>query len=283
MKNEYWEKEEFEDLVNRSLIALYETKVNKTCKVVPSFLRVSHSELDVIRKSGHYFSPYDREYFFTEIDIKNDGIPIYATRADKIFKKCSHLPDEYLRSYHFFRVKNPPDAFWNEGGMFYYKQIVVQMTSNNKIWLQKSYVAINREGIIHDAVIKNSSGKYLIAPIGVFGEDENGPIKSDIVSTALTIGLWQDRIYLWNVTAIEGHAKATFGVYPEQIKSLFYSRELPLTETGRKRPILHWVASHQRRLKKGIDIDIDKYLRGTNEFIYQGTKFKITRPLKQTG
>jgi hypothetical protein len=99
-------------------------------------------------------------------------------------------------------------------------------------------------------------------------------------SASSVIQFWQDRRYLWNVTAKEGIAKATFSVYPEQVKSLFYARDMPMTETGRKRPILHWVAAHNRRLKNGIDVDIDKHLRGINEFVYQGTKFVISRPLK---
>jgi len=57
---------------------------------------------------------------------------------------------------------------------------------------------------------------------------------------------------------------------------------LPLTVTGRKKPILHWVRAHQRRIKEGVDIDINKHLRGCCEFVMNDTKFCITLPHKQT-
>jgi len=53
-----------------------------------------------------------------------------------------------------------------------------------------------------------------------------------------------------------GEAKAHLGCMREEIKSLLYARDLPMTSTGRKKPILHLVAAHKRRIKEGTDIDI---------------------------
>jgi hypothetical protein len=97
---------------------------------------------------------------------------------------------------------------------------------------------------------------------------------------AAVINLFNDKRFLWNVVASEGRAKVTFGVYEEQIKSLFYARDLPLTATGRKRPILHWVAAHRRRIKSGVDIDITKHLRGCSGFDMLGTRFDIINPVR---
>jgi hypothetical protein len=134
-------------------------------------------------------------------------------------------------------------------------------------------------GKIHDTYFYSPEDrKHIVAATGI--EYDNNNKRSDIVWASCVLGLGSDKKHLWNVTANEGFAKATFGVYPEQIKSLFYSRELPMTETGRKRPILHWVRSHRRRIKEGIEVDIEKHLKGINEFVYNGTKFIITRPLK---
>lgn len=71
------------------------------------------------------------------------------------------------------------------------------------------------------------------------------------------------------------------GVDAEIVKSLFYARQAPLSESGRRRPILHWVRSHQRRLATGIDIDIEKHLRGVTEFEMDGFPFRIVQPLKR--
>jgi hypothetical protein len=109
-----------------------------------------------------------------------------------------------------------------------------------------------------------------------------GVISPAVVSAATSINLYSDRKNYWNVMAYEDDgARALFGVEEEEVKSLFYSRSLPLTDTGRKRPILHWVAAHKRRLAAGTEIDIEKFLRGTNEFVMSGTKFMITRPERQ--
>jgi hypothetical protein len=286
--NCYWEKEEFEDLVARGLIAIYENTINKKCKKVPKYLKVNDNEFSFIKYKGCYFSPYDRESMKGEVDLINDGLPSFSMRTYKPFShgaspdKDYHLKTEYLRSWYLIRLNKLPNPFLCEAKGIVYKQIVLQATLNEKLWLQKSYVVIDDKGGIWDSyVLHPQTREKIFLPIGRFKiPNSDEIIQTDMLGVSLTFGLYQDRRYLWNVAAKEGIAKATFGVYPEQIKSLFYAREMPMTETGRKRPILHWVASHQRRLKNGIDIDIEKHLRGVNEFVYQGTKFIITRPTK---
>jgi hypothetical protein len=68
------------------------------------------------------------------------------------------------------------------------------------------------------------------------------------------------------------------GVDAALVKSLFYARQAPRTETGRRRPILHWVDAHKRRLKAGIDVDVREHLRGVRQFEMDGFPFRITSP-----
>ena len=95
-----------------------------------------------------------------------------------------------------------------------------------------------------------------------------------------------DRLFIWNIETQEPNtelgipALVTFGVEAEMVKSLVYARSLPVTESGRKRPILHWVRAHQRRMQDGVDVDIEKFLRGITEFDMGGLNFRITRPVK---
>lgn len=103
--------------------------------------------------------------------------------------------------------------------------------------------------------------------------------------SSIAVNLWCDRKYLWQVnTSSETlgsiETPLTMGVSPDHIKSLFYARTLPVTESGRRRPILHWVRAHQRRLKDGIDIDIEKHLRGIEEFSMGGFDWSIINPRK---
>jgi len=101
------------------------------------------------------------------------------------------------------------------------------------------------------------------------------------------VSLHNDRRYFWEVTAVEPFmdgldAKAMFSVDESYIKSLFYARSIPMTASGRLRPILHWVSAHKRRLERGVDIDVRKHLRGIDAFAMHGVNFRITEPRKQT-
>jgi len=100
------------------------------------------------------------------------------------------------------------------------------------------------------------------------------------------VGIHNDRRYFWEVQATEEFweeypAKAMFSIDEEYIKSLFYARSVPITKTGRLRPILHWVQAHKRRLKEGIDIDVNKHMRGIDSFVMHDVKFSITQPRKK--
>jgi hypothetical protein len=286
MENTYWEKEEFEDLVIRSLMSLYETKIMKKCFKVPSFIRPSEKDIKEIRSFGCYFPANDRLHLLGDYDLKNDGITKKACLGwDPIdFDYKEKNLDSYFRICHVKLINNIPSGILSYKKIKYfnnqkiYKIIYFDATNKNGIWIQKSYVTMNEEGTFNITYGRHQDDGRLLSLS--FGESKEFNIPTDIGYATAVLSFQADTRYLWNVTAKEGIAKATFCVYPEQIKSLFYSREMPLTETGRKRPILHWVAAHQRRIKNGIDIDIEKHLRGITEFTYQGTKFTITRPIK---
>lgn len=104
-------------------------------------------------------------------------------------------------------------------------------------------------------------------------------------TAAITLNLNNDARGLWNVRVAESvmgswKTPLRLGTSAEHVKSLFYARQAPLTESGRKRPILHWVRAHQRRIKEGIDIDVMKHLRGIEQFEMDGMEFEITQPVK---
>lgn len=116
--------------------------------------------------------------------------------------------------------------------------------------------------------------------------DPGLPLTTMLASVGINI--FCDKRHLWQVqtrepTILTKHPTAlTVGVSPEHIKSLFYARSLPLTESGRKRPILHWVRAHHRRIADGIDIDVSQHLRGITGFEMGGFEWSITNPVKET-
>lgn len=152
-----------------------------------------------------------------------------------------------------------------------------------KIASRVSYFAVNQDGSIwscHDRKkLRREWGASWSIHDDIYSGYHWGPG---------ALSLLADRRFLWLVDTseplmhINWKAKLQFGVEPEMVKSLFYSRSIPLTATGRLKPILHWVEAHRRRIKSGIEIDINKYLRGTESFEMGGLNFDITSPTKRT-
>jgi len=84
---------------------------------------------------------------------------------------------------------------------------------------------------------------------------------------------------LWKIVAMEGKYKGTFSVDYEQIKSLLYARDAPVTQTGRLKYIRHWVRSHQRRVENGTELTrIPRHLRGVDTIQIGTTIFRIINP-----
>jgi hypothetical protein len=78
-------------------------------------------------------------------------------------------------------------------------------------------------------------------------------------------------------------AQTRLSVLDEEIQSLFYARDLNPTTTGRKKPLLHWVKAHHRRMKSGVEVDISEYLRGDTKFNLLGMDLEIISPVKSKG
>ena len=89
-----------------------------------------------------------------------------------------------------------------------------------------------------------------------------------------------DLRHQWTIKTPLEDTSVTVGAYAENVKSLLYARSLPMTATGRKRPILHAVNAHRRRLKSGIEIDITPFLRGTHTVEMGGSVFQVSAPAR---
>jgi hypothetical protein len=286
----YWETEEFEDLVARGLIAMYESKIKINKRSLPA-TRLNDELMHRIKRIGCYFPSNDRVMFIEQsddgraakkqiIDSINDGRPdfcLWSTRANNLWEKG------YLQTFYMEHIHSLPKPFKTDFPGKIYR--VVALNFNEQVTGICDYVTINSKGEIRSVYRPVNyhhpiTGRTISIKDLPQSDTENA---QDVITlwAAATLQIYQDRRFLWNVKAKEGIAKATFAVHPEQIKSLFYARDLPMTESGRKRPILHWVKSHQRRMKEGTDIDVEKYLRGTHEFVYNNTKFEITNPIKK--
>lgn len=82
----------------------------------------------------------------------------------------------------------------------------------------------------------------------------------------------------WRIRHMNERAPIDIGCSREEVKSLLYARTAPMTESGRKRPILHLVQSHRRRMKSGTDVDVSDFIRGSREVSLGGDTFQVIAP-----
>lgn len=82
----------------------------------------------------------------------------------------------------------------------------------------------------------------------------------------------------WNIDISDFATITTYGS-EESVKELLDIRKEPLTKTGQRKKVLHWVAGHRRNYKNKT-VDIESHLRGLTEFELGGFAVNITQPTK---
>lgn len=279
-ENGYWDSEGFEETLSLAIEGMHNQVPTKFSRMLRKKQHgVSKGEIEWMRNVGPYFPPGDRiasEF----VDIKNDGIPKTSSVA-----LCFYIGDdeEYVLgefSVAFLRRMKPgflpADAIRRRPGPVYalYRWFSGEKGKVDGWFSFKNFVTLHKENFYPVICSQWNNDEKLERKVVPDDSD-------DAAMAAATWSFWQDRRYLWNVVAVDDIMKVRFGVHAEQIKSLFFARQAPKTDTGRKRPILHWVKSHTRRIREGVEIDIEKHLRGTPEFIMDGTKFIISRPVRK--
>lgn len=281
MDGRYWALDDFERHIDAAIICLSEDnylpkkKINRGLIVdCPRNRLFQDVDFAKLKNTGVYFGPGDRVF-----------------DADAIWMEIDTLPEASAYSFgpeHAIDMRSLPQN--SQSGESPYLEIIFSRKINNfpkgvisfcpTIAKYKLSLVYGKEkGGVH-----GWSYYFGIDKDGLISPCDSGVKRQDLdiikMYAATTLGMECDRKYLWNVSTVCDGAKVTLGVYESQIKSLLYARELPMTETGRKRPILHWVESHRRRLKTGVNVDVQKFLRGTSEFEMFGEKFFISNPVK---
>jgi len=257
-----WQQEEFEDHIASMLVSLFETRISGKARNnhnKPARLKETH--LVRARVMGPYVPGKDRRVWPGHFDLVNDKLPLSACvslpgmieghyRHTALVERVNELPHGvgklsppcYRVSYFIYRDKGPVEGF-------------------------TAYFAVDPGGRIH------------MAPMGGFEWGSDGGSLEAMSMAAQALQCEADRRFCWQIEAKEKLARAFLGCQPEQVKSLLYARSLPLSATGRRRPILHLVEAHRRRLKNGTEIDITEFLRGVSEVEMGGTLFRVHAPV----
>ena len=279
-----WDQETFEEYVETVLISSFERRLSKNRHAPLNSL--SDNDLNFYRQFPPYIPGLDREILNElEIDVINDGFND---------KACLVLPggfqgeetDDYYKGYssavtikrvdkikgrHFIRTSAGRD----------YKMSIFTF-KNNSIKGYYSYITVDKNGSIYpfDEQVMNGRGyspgfkREILSLLSI----EPHIIRQRMSIFSYAMQFYSDKKFIWTITAREDNAAVEIGCSDNEVKSLLYARDTPLTKTGRKRPILHLVNSHHRRIKSGIEIDIKEYLRGISTVIIKNTEFTVKPP-----
>ncbi len=278
-----WSKESFEDTVAAALITCFEARIKKTKGAGPNTLNEERAML--IRKAGPYIPGNDREILFNDegttqpFDIDNDPLPLAGCWAHS----TSHLPpvdgqySGWFRSI-FVRQRDRLDNGWRrrDGGALY--ELVYMTSQNEFVEGERFFFSVTKEGrvVACEAVVRGDVGGFQSRHMEFRTEPEQ--LAQIELAASATLQYLADQRYCWVIEAREQNAFVRLGCQEEEIKSLMYARTLPLTETGRKRPIMHLVESHKRRMRNGTEIDVQAGLRGVQTVEIGGTTFTVRPP-----
>ena len=264
-----WTQDEFELQIEEMLDAAYRTPVaRKYTTMRARASRITPGIIEGIREAGPHMPGKDRivlphTYGF---DLRNDPLPIRA---------CLSIPgqDGYGRQIGYLRRMN---------GVISGRDLAaldVERMPDDMPWYRATHLMIKGRGLMGATVwcwIDAAGQVRLAKSPGLDPATDNTTAMLDFIST--TLQAQADRRFCWEIAADEGYGKASLGCTADEVKSLLYARQLPVTATGRKRPILHLVAAHRRRMKEGIDVDIKPFLRGVAEVTMDGTLFRVRAP-----
>ena len=274
----HWDQADFAPFVDRVLDSLSQPFARRLplARQLGTVNRLSKKEWRSVRGAGIYFPPGD-QLFLAADGIDPTRQVQTASIAFKAPKDCREW-GQYCNTLHFTRMRFPPGVKAVTPGTSY-RIILSYFRPDGRFMPVKYWVTIDSDG-------KVCPTEHQITDYSPWGEAQcrtisSGSMEHFEVKFTATWSAHTDRERLWLVRAENAtEAAATFGVHVEQVKSLFYARDQPLTKTGRRRPILHWVDAHQRRMKNGTDVVIPAHLRGIEKFSFGDTLFQISSPVK---
>ncbi len=283
---DYWAEDDFEETVAAGIISCYEGKIKKN----KDGDNISDDHLKLFRAYGPYFPSQQRialdsgedinEGIF---DLKNDRLPnagCFSFRGNFESGKNKYNTG-YCQTALFRKAKNLGKN-WQPmiEGVNY--EMAMLLFNNEKIHGFRGYFTVSRTGLVRFCNKSVSNIKGYVPGVkqqmlSLFTHDHK-VYKERQAWAFFGLQFLSDRRFCWTISAKEKLAKAHLGCAKEEIKSLLYARTLPMTETGRKRPILHLVEAHKRRIKSGVDIDVTMFLRGQQTVEIGGTLFTVNPP-----
>ncbi len=282
---DYWGEEDFEDTVAATLISCFESKLKKN-KGVPPSDRLKDKHLRLFRSVGPYVpsssriivASGERNGFF---DLENDQLPFSGCLALKSPHERQLQKDEYDGYIFNILIKQVKalGKYWHRRSVGkLYVMFILSMGIEGRVSGERRYFTVGKDGVNSCEARMSSVRGYVPGVVIEQLKTEQHILGETTRSASHCMQYLADRRFCWVITAKEKMAKAHLGCMYEEIKSLLYARDLPITTTGRKRPVLHLVAAHKRRMKNGTDIDVTSFLRGSQVVTIGNTEFTVHPP-----
>ena len=281
-----WKNEDFEDNVAAAIIACYESRIKKN-KGAPPSDRLNDERLKLFRAVGPYIPSASRFVVKSELkngffDTQNDQFPERGCLSFPIKSRVAAWDeyDGYFYNCYFSKVP-VLGKYWNrQGPGQIYMMLILVMTNDGRVDGERRFFTVDKKnGLMACVQRMNNVRGYMPGVKQKMIQTDQQIVDDTTVNASYAMQYAADRKFSWVITATDGREKASLGCMREEVKSLLYARDLPMSETGRKRPILHLVAAHKRRIKNGTDVDVSQFLRGQQEVEIKGTKFIVRPPL----
>lgn len=261
--------------VTDSLLRMYLSLSTKGWMASHPDIPMAITDFVEIYKDGLWLPCVERVAISGQVDARNDGLPNFAAipiAGDTEFKFDFAIAKRLQKLPRGWQSMPMANAAYSLGFLY------------RGHGGRESRRRLSDDILYYDGWYFNVIGDRIL-PCKKQYFPNGGPAGKVALYGSAALQITSDFRHMWVVTTEENALDSVktplrLGVDSEMIKSLFYAREAPITESGRKRPILHWVRQHKRRMKEGIDVDISKHLRGITAFSMDGFPFVITQPIK---
>jgi hypothetical protein len=214
-------------------------------------------------------------YTFQSIDsdVDESSDRIFSTDAGLLLasvqdilgkeSEIAFICDDRVKWTGFRKINKPPRGVWvaSTGASlyeFHYREIF----ENGSSTYFKRVAAVSKRGRPVPCIIEGSSGS------GAATEGSHAVLAASIIEDA-------HRIDALTATITD----STSIVLPVPVgdhKELFALRDAPMTPSGRRRAILHWVAKHTRRRRNSDEaVQIKAHTRGVREITVDGFTVRL--------
>lgn len=262
--SDFWTDDKFEECVTKGIIALYETKIERS-SYGRQWSQIKEEDLARVRRKGLFIPAPDRIWM-------RCPDPMYDLPSAGCFALTKEVNDpdaiqSYCRINYFKRIDRLHGSVNRFGpGVPYQLISLFPQSTAEGMFAARTYFTVPGAG--HSPIL--AEPKF----------NRCAPDERMRLQILLGVGMFltTDARNQWTVTAHTDVSTVSVGAYAGVVKSLLYARELPVTASGRKRPILHLVDAHKRRIKSGIDINVKTFLRGTREIEMNGMKYTVQAP-----